>query len=103
VCRVIAVDATAGTQNTPHMFTAENAQGTAFSDGQLGTAPASGTGCRQLPQTPPSASGQLGSTVQENLQTVRTLEIAFTIVDTKGQHPLEFDSVVTLPVLGANT
>jgi Tfp pilus assembly protein PilW len=103
VCRVIAVDATAGTQSTAHMFTAENAQGNAFSDGQLGSAPTAGTGCKVLPQTPPSASGQLGSTVQENLQTVRTVEIAFTIVDTKGQHPLEFDSVVTLPVLGATT
>ena len=102
-CRVIAVSASAGTAATPTLFTAKTSAGDPFTAGQLGSAPASGVGCQPLPETPPSATGQLGSAVAGNLQTVRTVEIAFTIVDTKGQHPLEFDSVVTLPVLGATT
>ena len=102
-CRVIAVSASAGITATPTLFTAKTSSGNSFSEGQLGSAPSSGTGCQPLPETPPSATGSLGSTVQANLQTVRTVEIAFTIVDTKGEHPLEFDSVVTLPVLGATT
>lgn len=102
-CRVIAVSASEGIAATSQLFTAKTAAGAAFNSGTLGSAPVSGIGCQPLPQTPPSASGQLGSATEENLQTVRTVEIAFTIVDTKGAHPLEFDSVVTLPVLGATT
>jgi type II secretory pathway component PulJ len=102
-CRVIAIQATAGITDLPQLFTAKSASGNTFSSGSLGSAPTSGVGCQVLPQTPPSAQGQLSSVVSTNLQTVRTVEIAFTIVDSQGKHPLEFDSVVTLPVLGATT
>ena len=35
-----------------------------------------------------------------NLQTVASIAIDFTVSDSKKTHPLDFNSVATLPVLG---
>jgi Tfp pilus assembly protein PilW len=109
VCRRLAESVSAGVSNQStqagglRLFTASTATGTDLSGADLGTAPASGDGCQPLPETPPSASGSTDVLAVANLRTVNSVEIAFTIVDTLGKHPIEFDSIATVPALGASS
>jgi type II secretory pathway component PulJ len=103
VCRILADKVTAGTTSgSSGLFTALDANGNALTGGglDLGAAPTPSAGCRQLPVTVPSRSGTPDPVAVANLQRVSSLSIAFTLADTKGQHPLEFVSVATLPTLG---
>jgi type II secretory pathway component PulJ len=109
ICRRLAQTTSAGTTeiqaNTGslQLFTPRSANGSLLTHVDLGAAPTSGAGCQPLPISPPSVIGPVDAIAVANLQTVSTVEIAFTTLDSLGTHPLEFDSMATLPALGAST
>jgi Tfp pilus assembly protein PilW len=109
-CRALADSATAPeTDLRSGLFTASDTTGatltpTTIGAGvDLGAAPTASAGCQPLPVTVPSApiGGVVDPVAVVNLQSVGSVEIAFTMTDTKGKHPLEFDSVATVPTLGS--
>jgi Tfp pilus assembly protein PilW len=103
ICRRLGESVTAGTASTPALFTPTSSTGASLGSNDLGTAPSAGSGCQPLPTTPPSALGTSDPVAVANLRTVSSVEIAFTVTDTSRKHSIEFDSVVTLPSLGASS
>jgi type II secretory pathway pseudopilin PulG len=66
----------------------------------LGTAPTASSGCRTLPVTVPSRQSHPDPIVQANLQNIYSVTIDFTVTDTRGKHPVEFQSQAVLPSMG---
>lgn len=93
-CRVLASRVTAAA-----LFTAYDPNGTVLTGRNLGSAPAVGPGCQNLPAAIPSQQNKPDLVAQTNLEDVASVMIDFTIRDSTGAHPLEFSAVTTLPVL----
>jgi len=99
ICRILVAKATAGGIAT-RLFTASDSLGYPLTGQNLGAATVVAAGCKPLPVTVPSLTNHPDPVAVANLQTVGSIAIDFTVSDSKGAHPLEFNSVATLPVLG---
>jgi hypothetical protein len=85
------------------LFTAYDVNGNDLSSQNLGAAPTASFGCKNLPVTVPSQTNKPDPTAAANLPNVARISMDFIVTDTKKKHGIEFNSVVTLPVLGGGT
>ncbi len=95
-CRVLTGPVSAGP-----LFTAFNSAGTSLSGLNLGTPPTVASGCTPLTAAVPSQQSRPDAVAVANLQNISSVSIAFTARDLHGAHPVGFQTVVAVPVLGA--
>jgi prepilin-type N-terminal cleavage/methylation domain-containing protein len=104
VCRILAskVSQAVNTDGaTQSVFSGLDINGNVL--GGLGTAPTASAGCQVLPVTVPSQTSNPNAAVQAALANVRSVNIDFQMVGTRGTHPIEFTSQAVLPNLGSTS
>ena len=89
-----------GNVSATRLFTAYDGLGNQLNAQNLGTAPTASAGCQTLPVTVPSQTNKPDPVAAANLPNVARIAIDFSVPDSTKKHAIEFNSVVTLPVLG---